>query len=190
MTIKAIETKYNGYRFRSRLEARWAVFFDTMGIEYQYEPEGYEIDGIRYLPDFLLPQLDLRIEIKGVFPSRDEQTKIVKLTKNDDRHPLAVFYGDPNPDHHILWWAGRCLQHFMFIECEYCGTIGWVSISRQINAYFYILRCEHKPLVTKSFEKNKFVPLPDKSLAAYEAARSARFEYGETPRVPRGKPKK
>ena len=26
--IKAIETYYKGYRFRSRLEARWAVFFD------------------------------------------------------------------------------------------------------------------------------------------------------------------
>jgi hypothetical protein len=29
MSAKAIETHYKGYRFRSRLEARWAVFFDT-----------------------------------------------------------------------------------------------------------------------------------------------------------------
>ena len=33
MEIKAIETIYNGYKFRSRLEARWAVFFDEAGIE-------------------------------------------------------------------------------------------------------------------------------------------------------------
>jgi len=52
--IKAIETVYNGYRFRSRLEARWAVFFDTLGIEYRYEPEGFDLDGIWYLPDFFL----------------------------------------------------------------------------------------------------------------------------------------
>ena len=39
--IKAIETVYNGYRFRSRLEARWAVFFDAMQIRYEYEPEGF-----------------------------------------------------------------------------------------------------------------------------------------------------
>lgn len=53
MTIKAIETRYRGYRFRSRLEARWAVFFDALGIEWQYEPEGFELaDGTRYLPDF------------------------------------------------------------------------------------------------------------------------------------------
>ena len=38
MNIKPIETIYKGYRFRSRLEARWAVFFDALGIEYEYEP--------------------------------------------------------------------------------------------------------------------------------------------------------
>ena len=38
--IKAIETVYKGYRFRSRLEARWAVFFDALGIHYRYELEG------------------------------------------------------------------------------------------------------------------------------------------------------
>ncbi|HEX6827105.1 MAG TPA: hypothetical protein VF077_12380 [Nitrospiraceae bacterium] len=41
--IKAIETQYNGYRFRSRLEARWAIFFDIAGIAYHYEPEGYDL---------------------------------------------------------------------------------------------------------------------------------------------------
>lgn len=53
MEIKPIETIYNGYRFRSRLEARWAVFFDELGVQYEYEPEGFEMpSGNRYLPDF------------------------------------------------------------------------------------------------------------------------------------------
>ena len=53
--IKAIETHYKGYRFRSRLEARWAVFFDAAGVEYEYEPEGFVLpSGKRYLPDFLI----------------------------------------------------------------------------------------------------------------------------------------
>ena len=63
--INAIETVYNGYRFRSRLEARWAVFFDAMGIEYQYEPQGFSLkDGTRYLPDFYLPESDTHVEVK------------------------------------------------------------------------------------------------------------------------------
>ena len=41
MALRPIETHYNGYRFRSRLEARWAVFFDALGWTYQYEPQGF-----------------------------------------------------------------------------------------------------------------------------------------------------
>lgn len=66
MDIKPIETIYNGYRFRSRLEARWAVFFDEMEIKYEYEPEGFEIDGEKYLPDFYLPELETYVEVKAV----------------------------------------------------------------------------------------------------------------------------
>jgi hypothetical protein len=51
MTINAIETHYKGYRFRSRLEARWAVFFDALGYEWQYEPEGFEKVHYVYEPD-------------------------------------------------------------------------------------------------------------------------------------------
>ena len=65
MSIKAIETKYNGFRFRSRLEARWAIFFDSIGLKYEYEIEGFEMNGIRYLPDFYIPSLDRLFEIKG-----------------------------------------------------------------------------------------------------------------------------
>ena len=53
--IKAIETEYDGHRFRSRLEARWAVFFNAIGLTYEYEIEGFEMDGTRYLPDFYIP---------------------------------------------------------------------------------------------------------------------------------------
>ena len=63
--IKAIETEYAGYRFRSRLEARWAVFFETGHIKYEYEPQGFVLkNGSRYLPDFYLPELDTFVEVK------------------------------------------------------------------------------------------------------------------------------
>ena len=67
-TIKAIDTRYAGHLFRSRLEARWAVFFDHLGIPWQYESEGFQLpDGTHYLPDFLLqtPQGERRwVEVK------------------------------------------------------------------------------------------------------------------------------
>lgn len=65
MMIKAIETSYKGYRFRSRLEARWAVFFDALGIKWEYEKEGFDLgDGLRYLPDFWIPEYKCWVEIK------------------------------------------------------------------------------------------------------------------------------
>lgn len=62
--IKAIQTEYKGYLFRSKLEARWAVFFDTLGLPWFYESEGLDLDDVYYLPDFYLPKLKLWVEIK------------------------------------------------------------------------------------------------------------------------------
>ena len=60
-----------------------------MGIE--YENEGYDLDGVGYLPDFWLLRLDLWVEIKGerlVAGSKDEE-KIKRLVK-DSCKPVAV----------------------------------------------------------------------------------------------------
>ena len=63
--IKAIETVYDGYRFRSKLEATWAVFFNALGVEYEYEPEGFVLpDGSKYLPDFRVKCWGTRGQIK------------------------------------------------------------------------------------------------------------------------------
>ena len=82
--MKAIQTKYKGYLFRSRLEARWAVFFDACGVDWEYEPEGYDLgDGIRYLPDFLLHGLegrvkgDLYVEVKGKLTEKDAEKYVI-----------------------------------------------------------------------------------------------------------------
>lgn len=54
--MKPIQTRYGNCYFRSRLEARWAAFFDSINIHWNYEHEGYELDdGTQYLPDFFLP---------------------------------------------------------------------------------------------------------------------------------------
>ena len=69
--VKAIETRYKGYRFRSRLEARWAVFFDQAEIAYEYELEGFKLpSGAAYLPDFFLPAFGLHVEVKPGQPTK------------------------------------------------------------------------------------------------------------------------
>lgn len=54
-TMQVKPTWYAGIQFRSRLEARWAVFFDALGIPWSYEPETFVTEnGHEYTPDFQL----------------------------------------------------------------------------------------------------------------------------------------
>ena len=49
-----IPTWHGGILYRSRLEARYAFFFDRLSIKFEYETQGFETDGERYLPDFVI----------------------------------------------------------------------------------------------------------------------------------------
>lgn len=113
MGVKAIETRYKGYRFRSRLEARWAVFFDALGLRWEYETEGFDLgDAGYYLPDFwitLNQHGDKRywIEIK---PHRNlsgrELSVAVALAEH---HGGYILFGQPAAPR----WAGKRVErHF------------------------------------------------------------------------------
>jgi hypothetical protein len=102
--IKSIETHYKGYRFRSRLEARWAVFFDACGLKWEYEKEGYELEnGEKYLPDFWFDLCDWDpgfsglgnfVEIKPTEPNEQEREKLRLLAKGT-KHTVMCFWGKP-----------------------------------------------------------------------------------------------
>lgn len=80
--FKAKPVTYNGITFKSTLEARWAVFFDEMGIAWEYEPASFNLRrGVKYTPDFRLKNVKWRcpdaheigkvsneiyVEVKGV----------------------------------------------------------------------------------------------------------------------------
>lgn len=59
------ETNYNGQLFRSKTEARWAVFFDVLAVTYSYEPETITLStGEKYLPDFYIQDFKAFLEVK------------------------------------------------------------------------------------------------------------------------------
>lgn len=100
--IKAIQTHYNGYHFRSRLEARWAVFFDKMNIDYSYEVEGYEVaTGTWYLPDFKLNNVYVEVKHKND-DDQDAHDKMALLVAGV-RVPGVIVYGDPLDHYAVLF---------------------------------------------------------------------------------------
>src|SRR5262245_37899249 len=102
MNINPIETSYKGYRFRSRLEARWAVFFDALELKWEYEKEGYDLGGVYYLPDFWLPEKKSWVEIKAdvLAMSEEEVSKAIRFDEAIHRDATEytsyyIFSGSP-----------------------------------------------------------------------------------------------
>lgn len=132
--IKAIPTFYNGFQFRSRLEARWAVFFDTLGVEYEYEKQGYDLgDGVYYLPDFWIPHLRTWFEVKGKKPSSIEIEKALRLSS--DEFPVVIAHGSVGEQSMRVFLTslkagggGSSNGECAFDRCSYCHrlTVLWL----------------------------------------------------------------
>jgi hypothetical protein len=225
---KPIETSYQGYRFRSRLEARWAVFFDAMGIQWRYETEGYEkyiyredekgnevvARVSRYLPDFYLPEFQCHVEVKGdplgVYKERERLCDVL-----DWGSPIPYFTGSGDDDwkgphfHGLLVLGDIPRQHwgfsfhglirhrkglhrewFCFEMHKQCRLrlasdqdVQWIQ---HITGDQTISSCTSLDEWSLS-DDWKFqaiqVPLRLASpvvMAAYDSARQARFEHGES----------
>ena len=86
-TLKPLPTNYRGNFFRSRLEARFAVFMDSLQWSWEHEPEGFDLPfSGPYLPDFLVtaaPGTDFPtpfwVEVKPTNPSAQEVNKLREL---------------------------------------------------------------------------------------------------------------
>ncbi|MFF9036425.1 hypothetical protein ACF090_13245 [Streptomyces sp. NPDC014892] len=191
MTVQAIETRYAGHRFRSRLEARWAVFFDTLGIKWEYEPQGYVIDGTPYLPDFLLADCGTWVEVKG-------------NGADLDRRLMSAAAGHL-PEMPYRWEAGpRLLILGPIPEPRTDGDWGWLGLTPwtddrygdgvESHRYgFGLYRKNRRPWVLLETSSTTpydcgdpadgwLVPALDPTEPSaergYAAARSARFEHG------------
>lgn len=189
-TIKAIETAYAGYMFRSRLEARWAVFFDALRIPYRYETEGFALpDGTWYLPDFWLPEHKTWIEIKGSEEQAQADGADGKLRQLAEatRASALCFFGDCTAEHNNLrsfdhdsacgWVFSRRPgedgeahgpywdNHFRWCRCPRCGIVGLSFEGRAARL------CSCFPGDDKGYNADD--ALID---AAFRAAKSYRFD--------------
>lgn len=190
MGIAAIETRYKGHRFRSRLEARYAVFFDALGIPWEYEKEGYDLESAGYyLPDFWLPQQSCFVEIKGEEPTAKELHKCSMLNTKGG-FDVFLFSGMPTLESVGVGWfdeAGESSggltysENCAFFHCQRCCKVfidDCRNVTKNSEAREYIGRVNKEWLPLSCACGGWIVPEPLIE-NAMDAARSARFEHGE-----------
>ena len=187
MIIKAIETRYAGYLFRSRLEARWAVLFDALGIKWEYEPEGFDLGRAgRYLPDFRLTALDVWIEIKPTPIERGgdawakaealaEHSPVIVAGGNIGAHDLTLFChdmtdssgGGPNDFAACMAWSDRIGACFLVDGLR----TDRIFCDPDMNTLPWAVNIAKTPRIDPHL----------RMVRAVSAARSARFEHGARP---------
>lgn len=158
--MKPISTEYKGEIYRSRLEARWAVFFDEIGFAAQYEP--FEIkskDGLlTYLPDFFVIygfDKPCFIEIKPVKPNESYIKHLLDVFNEDLMPPADILILVGNPDFHQpdgVWITRYSNQKediekgasrfrkavtygVTFEKCQDCGNWFWFEMEFGWNSH-------------------------------------------------------
>lgn len=180
--VAAIETRYKNYRFRSRLEARWAIYLDAIGASWNYEPEGFRLMDRLYLPDFYVSGINVYIEIKPLGWD-DDDLQYLMQGFGGSIAPIILCCGDPGTNESTLY----CL------ETDDGGGGNWDSPVRIDSSPDGPVLCvidtypRDRTLWRANFEEpmrsyeffTDFPPRSPVDIKAERKALSARFEHGE-----------
>lgn len=109
--IASIPTTYKDIEFRSRLEAKWAAFFDQCGWHWSYET----LDFNGWISDFSIGQLPVLVEIKPFHHEAEWRDSIAKIINSGCTDPVILLGADAT----FRAWED---------DCEDAPKIGWLSI--------------------------------------------------------------
>lgn len=201
--IQAIETNYRGCRFRSRLEARWAVFFDALGWDWQYEKEGYvlgwgENDTLPWLPDFEIVTPNgqhFYVEVKGD-PDFFKDDNWLRRFDFDggppgfsdcgwssqydkDHKPLLILGDIPRFNTDNVAFYAPIVVHYKGVQ-GHLGQITREGLRIEEHFHWENLDCGNVIEDFQVFVRRSYSP--DATVnRALRAASGARFEHGEKP---------
>jgi hypothetical protein len=199
--IKPIETFYKGYRFRSRAEARWAVFFDACNVEWEYEPEGYDLgNGLGYLPDFLLHNIgirssedngqtfDLYIEVKGSNKITSEEIEKIRkfspfLPEEHEKYKDDYYSRLKNRKKILV--VGSVPQDISEMEDLWNEDSHFYNFSYiDDDDFTALLGVKNGQLLVRGGDSNYLFDIDyEATERALKLARSVRFEHGMKPTV-------
>lgn len=171
-SAQLVETIYKGIGFRSELQARWAVFYDYLGVLFKYNQEVFELpDGLWYVPDFWLPEQKRWVKIYDNEPTcfeRDKASSFADIMCEDFEQAIYIFYGDMEPfasssySAEVFYGPFCDLCHY-WCECPVCGCLG---ITFEGRADYLPCHCEGR--VEMNYDSPRLIE-------AYTRARQMKF---------------
>jgi hypothetical protein len=140
-----VRTAYGPRWYRSKTEARWAAWFDKVGVEFYYEPSNIALGFCNYIPDFYLPDLGAYFEVKaGNFG--ETQIRKIKRLAEVTRQDVFLFgdgrFAEKDGDRHgygYVWRPDGQLygdNMFTWAVCPICDKAGIALLGRATG-----LRC-------------------------------------------------
>lgn len=123
--MKAIPTTYNGVKYRSRTEARWAKFLELIGAEAQYEVEGFDLDGEWYIPDFFLSLSRVWLEVKP-YAANTREERLGRKLSAASAMPVVIVEGNPGKTAEFRFSIKGA--PFVRAHCvnEFCGNAAYL----------------------------------------------------------------
>tara|TARA_R100000005_G_C4923285_1_gene155576 strand:- start:80 stop:757 length:678 start_codon:yes stop_codon:yes gene_type:complete len=195
MPVQAIQTSYNKHLFRSRLEARYAVFFDALGWDWQYEPEGFDlpVNGY-YLPDFFVsptpwchwPSGPFWLEIKADSSrtSRLERERLQELCCETQICGFMGFHKNLKTSHREDgFFNGTSVKPYELFDGAYWPFKQYKSPQQRRVKDFHTGEVWEEEKLWLEMDAKPSALLFELVEAAQELALKARFEHGEHPSI-------
>jgi hypothetical protein len=203
VTLQPADTHYAGYHFRTRLEARWAVFFDALGADWEYEPQAFELRPLpaaedrraepeddlhlgRHLPSFWLPGQKAWFDAIRQEPEKEALLRLTRFAAlADDRAFVAVGpipapesiddHGHPQGEAFDIHTYGD--HHYAWTKCRWCGCFDLTFDARSARTLCGCHKAKYPDFDAPCCNGDKcYAGDAPEIVAAYAAARSARFE--------------
>jgi hypothetical protein len=161
--IKPIHTKYKGRLYRSRLEARFAAFFDLLGWKYEYEStdlNGWFPDFSLYGSEEILVEVKPFLMLKGFDEEIEKIKKAIAGTKHEKTEILLLGKGifkDEISNVPVLGWIGE--------QWEFNNTTHLIFDYAQFNYYmdkwgFFAANNSYRDRISGLYNGNEQVVVP------------------------------
>lgn len=125
---------YRGSRFRSEIEARWAVFWDEVKVLWEYEKRPFPLNTGFVVPSFWLPEVrgGVWVEVVASYPEPWQQEMAEELAQQTKQEVFFLGEVSPPGEESSSWDSAMvffpengCFDvDYWWCQCRHCKRVG------------------------------------------------------------------